>query len=287
MTHRIFKIVLLTACTGVAVVLNGCKCWPDQSNREAGVPRLKYQPQDLSVTNTGDENAVFQFEVKNDNSESLEYQWFSLVATNCCQNETNETMNVAEVILSDKTNNFLAFTNVVPSDYGLYFCQILNHPPVDKPPYGAVRETRTRVVSLSGPATHLHYTRGILDLANFPIPLVGIVRGGSAGQNSCGTSSAYVNIPDSGSLTPDPSNAGTCILTLTNNAGIYPNTKYKEVWYASVYPGYGCMSPTTTNTYCFKTPLPPNRPAQFFFTVLFNSSVPTGTKVTNWIAWKP
>ena len=283
MTHRIFKIVLLTACTGVAVVLNGCKGWPDQSNREAGIPRIRCQPVDFYVTNFP-MDVELKVDVAGDQNEQLSYQWFTLEAVTGCTNLTDDL--TAEKPVPGQTNNTLHFPQVNPTNYGLYFCEILNHPPVDRPPYGLVRETRTRLISLSGVAVPL-----ILVIGTPPVE--GSVIAGSGGNDSCiDSSSAYVTFPVSGSGYPANATTGYFQLKNKTTTNYYPTSAYKVMWTADrPVPAnsqnyWGCCdsSRTNLNQYHFAS----MSGACYMFTVSFIGSPhpSTATKVIMELSFK-
>jgi hypothetical protein len=277
MIKKFSRPVFYVITAGFVLGLVGCETF--DHNRSAGLPIITYQPEDHSVTN-GETNVQLQV---NAEGNSLEFQWFKLEPSTAC---TNESLTVEQCV-PGATNNILAFDPVSNSAFGLYFCQILNHPRPDKPPFGLVRETRSRLASLSGSA-------GTASMGIQP-PVEGNVRAGSAGKNDCLVNSfAYVTFPDSGTgYPPQPSTDSSCTVSLSNAAGaiISPNL-YRIAWLANQPQNgkYGsCISTNQSGQYYFT--FTPKTGLCFMFTVYFVTKIPpppaAGSQVYLTLSWQP
>src|ERR1039457_2650209 len=118
MTTQTSKFIASAALIALAVAtvsLTGCR------TGEAGVPRIICQPQDVHAENT-DINVKIGVTAAGD---QLDYQWFKIGSCAECPYAN-------EVPLPNQTNNVLEFVRVQPANYGLYFCEISNHPPLDR-----------------------------------------------------------------------------------------------------------------------------------------------------------
>ena len=261
---------------GLLAALTGCEIC--ESNSAAGIPRITCQPEDHSVTN-GETKVQFHVEAKGEN---LEFQWFQL--------EPSAT-STAEVLMDGQTNKTLVFDSLSSSNYGLYFCQVLNHPRREKPPFGLVRETRSRVVSLSGPMKLLKASVMPLPMGLQP-PVEGNVRVGSAGKNDCvKTTCGYVIFPDSGTgYSPDPTGAMSCVVLLSNATRLIPPSDYQIAWNSAQPLNHeygGCMTTNATNAYFFN--IIPVLNNTFMFTVFFptkSTMPPSGTQLFLTLNWE-
>jgi hypothetical protein len=286
MTKHVSQIILLAAGAGLAVILSGCNTSPisggtDLNARRAGIPQIIEQPLDVHAKNTETDVKIEVVAV----GDQLTYQWFRLEVSSNCPDVTSE------VLLPGQTNSILQFTRVEPDDYGLYFCEIISHPPPDEPLFVVGGETRTRLMSLDGPAIHIVRGESILTP-----PQQGTVKGPGIPNPGIpclpGSAATYVTFVGSGSgYAPEPATAVNCFLTLTNvTTGIcFKNTDYTVGYNDSTYPSdFGCFVKDNPNRYQydhgFSVVTPPR---SFLFTIVFTGNQPpAGTKVTMGLRWQ-
>jgi len=275
MSKHVARFFLLAAGASWAAFQSGCctgRC--PETGYEAGLPTILTQPVDKCATNIGEPLKIAVQAAPYRPDDQLTYQWFKLEAVACGEEPvTNESP------LTDRTNNVLEFLRL-PDDYGLYFCEILDHPGANnRPPFGAIRESRSRLVSVSGPAEKIHAEM-------LTVPVIGSVLAGNGGQNSCVSSSrAYVVFAGDGSGIPaDPANATHCMLTLTNlTTGVgYTSSNYKATANEGNKPyDFLCVG-ATNNGYLFSF----SQPQKLVFTISFTGiTPPAGTKVILGLHW--